>query len=146
MNRNYKKLITQIDIEQPNVHLWRAIIFAAFASLLLFAAFFAINPKVISVSAERATADTQLDFEGANDYVNDYVLARADGEGNVDELAEAYEPGNVMELARADGEGNVDELAEAYGRGNVIELARADGEGNVDELARTVGYKDLLAA
>jgi hypothetical protein len=119
MSRYFKKLITRFEIEQPRIHLWRAIVFAACAALIMFAAFFAYDPKVISVTAESA-ADAQFDFNKADNAI-DYVLARADSEGNTDVLAEAYEPGNV------------------------IELARAEGEGNTHELART-GYKDLLAA
>ena len=145
MTRYFKKLITRFEIEQPRVHLWRAIVFGACAALILFAAFiFAYDPKVISVTAEQSVADAQFDFNAA-DNANDYVLARADSEGNTHVLAEAYEPGNVIELARADSEGNTHVLAEAYEPGNVIELARAGGEGNTHELAN-VGYTDLLAA
>ncbi len=146
MSRYFKKLITRFEIEQPRIHLWRAIVFAACAALVLFAAFiFAYDPKVISVTAEQAVADAQFDFNKADNAI-DYVLARADSEGNTHELAEAYEPGNVIELARTKSEGNTHELAQVLEPGNVIELARAEGEGNTHELARNVGYTDLLAA
>jgi hypothetical protein len=132
MSRNYKKLLTRFCVEQPNIHLWRAIILAIAASLILFTAFFAVHPKVISVTADAPGID-EFDF------------ARDADVGNYDELARDADAGNYDELARDGTGGAVDELAQEA-RGNLdLLIAAADTPGHDMLIREDSGNYDQLA-
>lgn len=126
MSRFYKKLLTRLGVAQPKIHLWRAIVFAIAAALILFSAFFAVHPKVISVTADASVTDIQLEFERNVDT------------GNYDEFARAVDSGNYDEFAKDVGAGNYDELARNVDAGNHDSLARSVDTGNVDALISDV--------
>lgn len=133
MSRYYKKLLTKLDLAQPKVHLWRAIVFAIAATLILFTAFFAVHPKVISVTADTSAADSQFEFERNVDTNSDEFASEANSE-NYDELARDVDSGNHDSLARLI-DTNVDALISDVDSPNRDVLIRAEN-GNYDQLAK----------
>ena len=133
MSRFYKKLLVRLDLAQPHVHLWRAIVFAIIAALILFTAFFAVHPKVISVTADVSTTDNQLDFDRNVDTNYDAFAQEADS-GNYDEFARDVDSGNRDSLARSI-DTNVDALISDVDSPNRDMLIRAE-DGNYDQLAK----------
>jgi len=144
MSRNYKKLLAHFSLEQPNVHLWRAIIFAIAASLLLFSAFFAVHPRIISVTADAAGMD-EFDFAATETRGNYDELARDITNGNDDQLASEEKVGYQDQLASEEKVGYEDQLAHEEVRGNAESFISRIDTGNQDMLI-SAGYKDLLAA
>ncbi|MCG3227797.1 MAG: hypothetical protein H7645_12825 [Candidatus Heimdallarchaeota archaeon] len=132
MSRFYKKLLVRLGFVQPHVHLWRAIVFAIAATLILFTAFFAVHPKVISVTADVSTTDNQLEFERNVDTNYDEFARNIDT--NYDEFARDVDSGNHDSLARSI-DTNVDALISDVDSPNRDMLIRAE-DGNYDQLAK----------
>jgi hypothetical protein len=146
LSRYYKKLLSRLTLEQPKVHTWRAILFAIAAALILFTAFFAVQPKVISVTADVSGADIQFDFERDADTGNYDELARDADNGNYDEFAKDVDTGNYDELARRVDAGNHDALARTVDTGNMDSLICDVDGSNHDMLIRDdIGNYELLS-